>query len=52
MGLLIALLVVVTFVRFKAVNAWWWGLRVRTRVLLAVAVVALVGGVGVYYQLG
>jgi hypothetical protein len=48
----IVALVVVTFARFKQVNAWWWGLNRWTRVALALGFTALIVGVGFYYKLG
>jgi intracellular septation protein A len=48
----ILILATVTYVMFdyRRASAWWWSRKVRTRVLIALCVVALVGGVGVYYQ--
>jgi hypothetical protein len=48
----ILILAGVTYVMFdyRRASTWWWSRKVSTRVLIAAAVFALVGGVGVYHQ--
>ena len=51
-GVLILALVTYVFFDYRRASAWWWSRRPRTRVLLALALVALIAGVGVYHQVG
>lgn len=51
-GAAIGVEVLVVMIWLSRIEPWWWGLSRRTRVIVALAHVALIVGVGLYHQIG
>ena len=51
-GALIGIEVLVVMIWLPRIGPWWWRLRMRTRIIVALAHLAVIVGVGLYHQLG